>query len=107
MEIDLAGCRIHANQAAAGKDEAPAPAMDRRQDGTGIAGQFVRDLVADLAGELVEGDDAGTVSFLVERWKFAAARWTPTNLRDEQVAFDDRRLRRAGMDLYGSASRSR
>src|SRR5262249_60859971 len=58
VEIDLAAFRLEADQAAAGQDEAPAPPVDRRQDGAGVTRQLVGCLVGDLAGALGEGHDA-------------------------------------------------
>src|SRR5262249_18708586 len=69
----------------------PAPLVDRRHHGDGVARQLVGDLVADLAGVLVEGDDAAAVALdLTERDLVALGR-AAADLGDEQVALDHRR----------------
>src|SRR5262249_1314209 len=88
VEIDLAGPGFKAEQPAAGEDEAPAPAVDGRQHGTGIARQLVGDAVLDLAGELVERDDPAAVALLVDGGKVATVFRTAADLDDQQVALD-------------------
>src|SRR5206468_8827474 len=58
-KIDLAAGRLHADQAAAGEDKTPAPAVNRGENGAGVACEFVADLVFHLAGEFVESHHAG------------------------------------------------
>src|SRR5260370_171496 len=91
MKIDLAASWFHGGQSAAGKDETPAPAADCGQRRDGVAGQFVRNLVADRAGELVKGDDAGMVPFQLRRRKRSTSRGAAADLSDQQITLNDRR----------------
>src|SRR5262249_24583250 len=91
VKVHLAGGRFDGQQAAAGEDEAPAPFADRGRDRRGEAGQLVADLVLDLAGVLVEGDQPGAVAFEVLEGDGVAALGAAADLHQQQVALDDRR----------------
>ena len=93
MEVNLAALRFERQQTAAREDETIAPIVDRRQDRARVAREFVADLIDDLAGQLVERDDAGAVGLerLIEEIARVAAGRTAADLCDQQVAFNDGR----------------
>src|SRR5262249_5251407 len=79
-----------ADQTAAGEQEAPAAAADGGQHRAGIAGQLIGDAVLDLAGVLVEGDQAAAVALQVLEVHAVAAGRAAADLHQQQVALDDR-----------------
>src|SRR6185295_9118387 len=91
LEVDLAGRRLEADQAAAAEDEAPATVADGRDHRAGVARQLVGDIVLDLAAPLVDRDDAAAVALHLVRLDPRAVRRAAADLDDQQLAFDDRR----------------
>src|SRR5262245_55231202 len=91
MKVDFAGGGVEAEEAAASEEEAPAPAVYGCQHRSGVAGQLIAQLVLDLAGPFVEGDDGAAVALGSHEISGIAAFWAAADLANQQVAFDDGR----------------
>ncbi len=88
MKINLSRRWFQGRQTAARKDETAAAAIAGAQHRAGIAGQLIADLVADLAGELIESDHAAAVALLIQAGKLSAAGRTAADLGDQQVSLN-------------------
>src|SRR5262249_7522897 len=86
LEDGFASCRVDAEQAAAGEEEAPAPALDGRRHWAGVSGQIVAGLVPDFAGELVECDQGRAVALEPGEGNLVAAPWAAADHDEKQVA---------------------
>src|SRR5262245_58040619 len=82
-ELDLPGGRLEPDEAAAGELEPEAPAVDRRDERAGVTGQFVARLPGDLAGALVERDQAGAVALLPQGGERGAAGRAAADVDDQ------------------------
>src|SRR5262249_12132789 len=78
-------------QPAAGEDEPPAAVPDGRDDRARVAGQLVAHLIPDLAGLLVEGDDAAPRPLHFPGLDAGAAGRASADRDDQELAFHDRR----------------
>src|SRR5262249_22598600 len=91
VEVHFPGARLHRQQPAARKEQAQAALADGDDDRRGVAGEFVADLVLDLARVLVERHQGGAVAADVLDGFVAVPRRAATDLYQEQVALDERR----------------
>src|SRR5206468_9382441 len=88
VALDLARVRLEPHQAAARQHEAPAPAVDGRQHGAGVARQFVSNPVHHFAGALLERNNPAAVALQFVEFQLVAARRTAADLRNQEITFD-------------------
>src|SRR5262249_20134696 len=85
VEVNSAARGLQSTAAAACEQKAPATATDWGEGRAGVAGKLVRDPVAHLASQLIEGDQAATVAFQFHERHVRAAARTAADLSQEEV----------------------
>ena len=100
VEVDGPVGRVEADEASAGEHEAPAPVVNRRDHGAGVAGELIAERIADFTGRLGERNDPRAVARNLARVDPAAAWRATAHHRDQKIALDDRRAARTEEVLH-------